>query len=221
VEAQERSALLDHQKAMGQEPSNTVYLFKHDKEWKKDYVNPFQVGIFSEDLGAIKPNLASFKDAKTIKGYIRTVVSKVETILKNHQQSGHHLTREERLVEIKNSFLSPKGKNVDMSYFYVFLMPEDNNLNFASRQLEDGVGASAGFGKVGGGAPAAKGKRNRQEAVLTDIQQLTRKLSDSADGIQSETERANTKLFSPSPTYSDVSNPAVAVGNSSLDSYQL
>ncbi len=56
-----------------------------------------------------------------------------------------------------------------------------------------------------------KEKRNHQEAVLTDIQQLTKKLSDSADGIRTDTERAITRLFSPSPTMSDLSVPAVAV----------
>jgi hypothetical protein len=71
-----------------------------------------------------------------------------------------------------------------MSYFYAFLMLGDENQKLASRQLEDGVGASTGFGIVGGGAPATKRKRNHQEAVLTDIQQITGKLSNSADGIQ-------------------------------------
>jgi hypothetical protein len=91
---------------MMKKPSDAVYedIISHYKEWKKDYVNPFQEGIFSNDLGAIKPSLATFKDATTIKSYVRTVVSKVETLLKNHQQSGHHSSGEERLIEIKNSF---------------------------------------------------------------------------------------------------------------------
>ncbi len=76
--------------------------------------------VFSDDLGTIKPSLATFKDATTIKSYVRTVVSKVESLLKNHQQSGHHSSGEERLMEIKNSFLLPKSKNIDMSYFYAF-----------------------------------------------------------------------------------------------------
>jgi hypothetical protein len=38
------------------------------------------------------------------------------------------LTGEERLMEINYSFLSPKGKNVDMSYIYAFLMLEDEDL---------------------------------------------------------------------------------------------
>jgi DNA topoisomerase IB len=54
--------------------------------------------------------------------------------------------------------LSPKGKNVDMCYFYAFLMLEEKDFKFASRQLEDGAGASAGFGTVGGGAMATKEK---------------------------------------------------------------
>jgi hypothetical protein len=120
--------------------------------------------------------------------------------------------------------LSPKGKNVDICYFYAFLMLEEKDLKFASRQLEDGVGASAGFGTVGGGARAAK-KRLHQDAVLTDLQHFTRKLSDSAVGIRSGTERALSRLFlSPSPTFSDISNTAagtaaVAAAHASGDSY--
>jgi hypothetical protein len=58
-----------------------------------------------------------------------------------------------------------------------------------------------------------------------DIQQLTQKLSNSADGIQSGTEGAISRLFlSPSPTYSDVSNAAagtavLAAAHASGDSY--
>ncbi len=51
-------------------------------------------------------------------------------------------------------------------------MLENKGLKFASRQLEDDVGASTGFGTVGGGTMATK-KRLYQDAVLTDIQQLT------------------------------------------------
>ncbi len=113
---------------------------------------------------------------------MKTVVAKVETILKIHQRSGSHSSGDERLHEIKSSFLSLEGKNVDMCYFYAFLMLEDKNLKFSSRQLEYGVGASTGFGTVGGGAMATK-KRLHPDAVLTNIQQLTQKLSDSANGI--------------------------------------
>ena len=59
-------------------------------------------------------SIASFKDSYAIKGYVKTVVAKVETILKNHQQSGSHSSGDERLNEIKTSFLSPKGKSIDM-----------------------------------------------------------------------------------------------------------
>jgi len=37
-------------------------------------------------------------------------------------------------------------------------MLEEKDFKFASRQLEDGAGASAGFGTVGGGAMATKEK---------------------------------------------------------------
>ena len=59
VQPQGQPGLLDHQKATGRLPSDAAYndIFNHYKEWKKDYVNPFQAGIFSEDLGAMKPHL--------------------------------------------------------------------------------------------------------------------------------------------------------------------
>jgi hypothetical protein len=101
---------------------------------------------------------------------------KVETILRNHKQSGHHSSGEERLQEIKNNFLNPKSKNIDYSYFYAFLMLEDKDLKFASWQLEEGIGTSAGFGTVGGGVTAVKKKLNVQEVVALDIQSLTKKL---------------------------------------------
>jgi len=44
-------------------------------------------------------------------------------------------------------------------------------------------------------------------------------LSDSTDGIQSETEWAITRLFSPAPAFGDFSVPAVAVGHTSADTY--
>jgi hypothetical protein len=53
-------------------------------------------------------------------------------ILKNHQQSGSHSSGDERLNEIKTSFLSPKGKNIDMCYFYAILMLEEKDFKFAS-----------------------------------------------------------------------------------------
>jgi hypothetical protein len=43
---------------------------------------------------------------------------------------------------------------VDIGHFYAFLMLETKDLEFASRSLEPGVGASAGLGTVGGGAAA-------------------------------------------------------------------
>ncbi len=130
VQSQGRPALLDHQRATGRSPSVAAYddIFNHYKEWKKDDANPFQKGIFLEDLGAMKPHLASFKDGNAIKGY----VAKVETILKNHQQSGSHSSGDERLNGIKTSLLSPKGKNVEMCYFYLFLVMEEKDLKFAS-----------------------------------------------------------------------------------------
>jgi hypothetical protein len=118
---------------------------------KKEYINPFTEGKFAEDLKGMKPHLARFKDGDEIRKLVVQVVSRVETVKKNHQQSGHHSSGDERLQEINSSFLSPKGKNVDIPFFYTFLMLDNVDLTFVSRKLEDGVGTSAGFGTVGGG----------------------------------------------------------------------
>jgi hypothetical protein len=197
VQAQERPAMLDHLKETGKSLSDAANedIFKNQKRWIKEYVNLFMDGPFVDDVGMFKPHLATFKDADAIKGYIKSVVAKVETILKNHKQSGHHSSGEERLQEIKNNFLNAKGKNIDLSYFYAFLMLEDKDLKFASRQLDDGIGASAGFGTVGGGATAARKKRNVQEVVALDIQNLTKKIAENADGIRVDTQNAITRLF--------------------------
>jgi hypothetical protein len=134
VQPQERPAILDQQKETGKSLSDSVYadIFSHYKEWNKDYINPFVDGPSAEDVGMFKPHLAMFKDANTIKAYIKSVVAKVETILKNHKQSVHHSSGEERLQEIKTNFLNPKGKNIDNRYFYAFLMLEEKDLKFTS-----------------------------------------------------------------------------------------
>jgi hypothetical protein len=49
------------------------------------------------------------------------IVSRVGTIMCNHQQRGHHSSGDEHLHEIKLSLLNAKGKNMDMSYFVPFL----------------------------------------------------------------------------------------------------
>lgn len=93
-------------------------------------------------------------------------------------------------------------------------MLEEKDLKFTSWQLEEGIGASAGFGTVGGGVTATmlKKKRNVQEVVALDIQHLTRKNANSADGICEDTQWAITRLFSPSPTFSNISYAARSGG---------
>mmetsp|Transcript_3838 Transcript_3838/g.5703 ORF Transcript_3838/g.5703 Transcript_3838/m.5703 type:complete len:126 (-) Transcript_3838:1537-1914(-) len=88
-------------------------------------------------------------------------VQKVETILSNHRKSGHHTSGDERLLEIKNSFITRNGKNIDMGYFYAFLMLEDKDLKFVSPSLDIGIVASVGLGTTGGGAPAVMNNRKR------------------------------------------------------------
>lgn len=81
--------------------------------------------------------------------FMHLLSQRYKKILKNHQQSGRHSSSDERLLEIRNSFLSPKGKNMDMGIFYAFLMLEDKDLKFASRSLEFGIRASTGLGTAG------------------------------------------------------------------------
>jgi hypothetical protein len=122
TEAAGRSGELDHMKATRKIKNNAVYAAIHQsyKPWISDYNNPFGDGLFKEDLAGIQPHLAVFKDGDAIRSLVKTMAQKVETILKIHQQSGHHSRGEERLLEIRNSFLSPRGKNVDMGIFYTF-----------------------------------------------------------------------------------------------------
>ena len=138
-------------------------------------------------------------------------MAKVETILRNHKQSGHHSSGEERLQEIKNNFLNPKSKNIDYSYFYAFLMLEDKDLKFASWQLEEGIGTSAGFGTVGGVVTAVKKKWNVQEAVALDIQSLTKKCRICGWNSWGYA-TSNYKAFSPSPMFSNVCYAACSSG---------
>jgi len=72
--------------------------------------------------------------------------------------------------------------------------------------IENGVGASAGLGTVGGGASVViNRKRDASEAALSQIDLLTRRLSDNSDRLTATTEKAMVRLFSPSPTFTDVS----------------
>jgi hypothetical protein len=115
----------------------------------------------------MKPHLARFKDAEENRKLTVQVVSRVETKLRNHQQSGHHSSGNERLEEIRNSFLSSKGKNVDIPFFYAFLMLETTDLTFVSRKLGDRIGANAGFGAVGGGKNVSESKKRKRVQQLT------------------------------------------------------
>jgi hypothetical protein len=91
-------------------------------------------------------------------------------------------------------------------------MLEDKDLKFASQQLEGNIGTSARSGTVGGGTIVVRKKCNVQEVVVLDIQNLTKIFADSADGIREDTQRAITRLFSPSHTFSDVSYAAYSSG---------
>jgi penicillin V acylase-like amidase (Ntn superfamily) len=51
---------------------------------------PFSGGTLADDLYGIFSQSARFKDGSYIKEHAAKVINKVETILKNHHQSGHH-----------------------------------------------------------------------------------------------------------------------------------
>jgi hypothetical protein len=51
-------------------------------------------------------------------------------------------------------------------------MLDDKKLTFVSWKLGDGVGASAGFGTVGGGKDVSESKNRKQVDLSTDLQQL-------------------------------------------------
>jgi hypothetical protein len=55
-------------------------------------------------------------------------------------------------------------------------MLKDTDLKFASHQLNDGGGASAGLSTIEGGAAATRKKHSIQEVVALGIQNLTKKL---------------------------------------------
>jgi hypothetical protein len=208
TEATGRPAELDQMKAMGRTKSDVVYddIYKSYRSWLSDYKNPFCDGLFKDDLAGIQPDLATFKDGGAIRSLVISTVQKVETVLKNHKQSGHHSSGNETLLEIRNSFISPREKNVHMGIFYAFLMLEDKDLKFASRSLENGAGASAGLGTVDGDASVAVNrKRDASEAALSQIDLLTHHLSDNSDRLTATTEKAMVRLFSPSPTFIEVS----------------
>ncbi len=78
-------------------------------------------------------------------------------------------------------------------------------MKFSSCQLDDGVGASAGSGTIGGGAAATRRKHNIQEVVALNIQKLTNKSAENAEGLCGDMQNVVPRLFSPSPTFCDIS----------------
>jgi hypothetical protein len=68
----------------------------------------------------MQPPLASFKDGDEIRILVVQVVSILETIKMNHQQSVHHSSGDEDWKKFAKVFY--QGKNVDIPFLYVFLM---------------------------------------------------------------------------------------------------
>jgi len=93
------------------------------KTWKTNYENPFTEGhLFYDDLQAIDPKKATFKDGNAIRALGKSTVLPVEMTLKNHKQSGHHSSGEDRLLEIRNDFITQKGKTVTLALFLLFFV---------------------------------------------------------------------------------------------------
>jgi hypothetical protein len=214
--AASRPSELDQIKATGKTRVNAVYEEVHRsyKTWITDYENPFVVGhLFYDDLQAIDPKKATFKDGDAIRALVKSTILKVETTLKNHKQSGHHSSGDDRLLEIRNDFITPKGKNIDLGTFYAFLILENQDLRFVSRTLEPGIGASAGLGTVGGGAPVAMGNRKRNngsEALVEQLNLCTKRFMETSE-----------RLFSPSPTFTDLSTTTRFGGSADSDGVRL
>lgn len=59
-------------------------------------------------------------------------------------------------------------------------MLDNVDLTFVSRKLEDGVGASAGFGTVGGGRIVSELKKRKHGDVSAEIKELTKNLAKQA-----------------------------------------
>jgi hypothetical protein len=158
---------------------------KSYRKWiNKAYKNPLVNWLFFENLRVLPPNMATFKNGNAIHALVRSTVQKLTQFKRKHQQSGHHSSGDERLLEIKNSFLSHKGKKVDISNCYVFLILETKNLKFASRSLEPGVDVSTGFRKVGGGVAATGNqKREASEVGLSELNVLAKHLSENLDKL--------------------------------------
>jgi hypothetical protein len=82
------------------------------------------------------------------------------------------------------------------------------DLTFVSRKLEDEVGASAGFGTVGGCRIVSESKKRKHGNVSAEIKELTKKLAEQAEKITTNTNNAITKMFSLfSPQCSFLVNP--------------
>jgi hypothetical protein len=74
-------------------------------------------------------------------------------------------------------------------------MLDDKKFTFVSRKLGDEVGASAGFGTVGGGKDVSESKNRKQVDLSTDLQQLRKKLAEQPEKITANTNNAITHII--------------------------
>jgi len=91
------------------------------------------------------------------------------------------------------------------------LLLENTDLKFISRTLEPGIGASAGLGTVGDGAPVAMGNRKRNngsEALVEQLSLCTKRFMETSE-----------RLFTtPSQTFTELSTTSRFGGSAESDS---
>jgi hypothetical protein len=178
--AETRPAQLDLHQGTTISRTSAVYneIFNNYMEWQKEYINPYRTGNYAADCGAFEPNKATSKDANDIKGWVSTVSTRVENIKRRHEVSGKHKSGHEKMLEIHNEYVQPKGKTLDVAYYYEYLHLHEEDLNYMSRRLDENVGVEAGVTTEGGGPLAVKHKKQRRETAHENILSGARHLTD-------------------------------------------
>jgi hypothetical protein len=224
--AKTRPAQLDLHQAITISRTSAVYneIFNNYIEWQKDYINPYRTGDYATDCGAFEPNKATFKDGQDIKGWVNTVCTRVENIMRRHDTSGKHKSGPEKMLEIRNEYIQPKGKTLDVAYYYAYLQLHEEDLNYMSWRLDENVGVEAGVSTEGGGALAVKHKKQRRETahdnILSGARQLTDTLTETALLIRNDNRKMIQQLVS-TPRYHSPNSgsPIDNVGSPIANSY--
>jgi hypothetical protein len=112
-------------------------MYQHYEDWQQEYINPFVCGNYAAELSNFEPHNATFKDGSEIKQNLTLVINKVDSMIKTHKKNVLQKTDEERIQDIRNSFFSPKCKDVEIAFFYAFMLLENQDLGFALIRYED------------------------------------------------------------------------------------